>query len=171
MFDALESGKMKAVWIACTNPLVSLPNLNRIEKAMKNAKFVVVQDISHKSDTVAFGDLVLPAAAWLEKEGTMTNSERRISYLPKEIEAPGEARPDVEIFCDFAQRMGFRGFNFNSASEIYDEYVSGQCRRIGIKVHRDCLAIKSFIHHQERHSLTIQALFKIHQYQPITIFL
>ncbi|TBN06815.1 NAD(P)H-nitrite reductase [Hyunsoonleella flava] len=124
MFDALESGKMKAVWIACTNPLVSLPNLNRVEKAMKNAKFVVVQDISHKSDTVAFGDLVLPAAAWLEKEGTMTNSERRISYLPKEIEAPGEARPDVEIFCDFAQRMGFRGFDFNSASEIYDEYAS-----------------------------------------------
>jgi len=124
MFDALESGKMKAVWVACTNPLVSLPNLNRIEKAMKNAKFVVVQEISHKSDTVAFADLVLPAAAWLEKEGTMTNSERRISYLPKEIDAPGEARPDVEIFCDFAQRMGFRGFNFNNASEIYDEYVS-----------------------------------------------
>ena len=54
----------------------------------------------------------------------MTNSERRISYLPKAIDAPGEARPDVEIFCDFAQRMGFRGFNFNSASEIYDEYAS-----------------------------------------------
>ena len=124
MFDALESGKLKAVWIACTNPLVSLPNLNRVEKAMKNAKFVVVQEISHKSDTVAFADLVLPAAAWLEKEGTMTNSERRISYLPKEIDAPGEARPDVEIFCDFARRMGFRGFNFNSASEIYDEYAS-----------------------------------------------
>ncbi len=123
MFDAMESGKMKAVWIACTNPLVSLPNLNRIEKAMKNAKFVVVQEISHKSDTVAFADLVLPAAAWLEKEGTMTNSERRISYLPKEIEAPGEARPDVEIFCDFAQRMGFRGFNYSNASEIYDEYA------------------------------------------------
>lgn len=124
MFDALEKGEMKAVWIACTNPLVSLPNLNRIEKAMKNAKFVVVQDISHKSDTVGFADLVLPAAAWLEKEGTMTNSERRISYLPKEIDPPGEARPDVEIFCDFAQRMGFRGFSFNSASEIYDEYAS-----------------------------------------------
>ncbi|MDD7887705.1 nitrate reductase [Flavivirga sp. 57AJ16] len=123
MFDALESGKMKAVWIACTNPLVSLPNLNRIEKALKNAKFVVVQEISHKSDTVDFADLVLPAAGWLEKEGTMTNSERRISYLPKEIEAPGEARPDVEIFCDFAQRMGFRGFNYNSASDIYDEYA------------------------------------------------
>lgn len=124
MFDALESGKLKAVWIACTNPLVSLPNLNRVEKAMKNAKFVVVQEISHKSDTVAFADLVLPAAGWLEKEGTMTNSERRISYLPKEIDPPGEARPDAEIFCDFAKRMGFRGFNFNSSEEIYDEYAS-----------------------------------------------
>ncbi|WP_027137336.1 nitrate reductase [Gaetbulibacter saemankumensis] len=124
MFDALESGKLKAVWIACTNPLVSLPNTHRIEKAMANAKFVVVQDISHKSDTVAYADLVLPAAGWLEKEGTMTNSERRISYLPKELNAPGEARPDVEIFCDFAQRMGFRGFNYSSAEEIYDEYCA-----------------------------------------------
>src|SRR5690606_11927061 len=113
MFDALESGKLKAVWIICTNPLVSLPNINKIEKAMANAKFVVVQDISHTSDTVAYADLVLPAAGWLEKEGTMTNSERRISYLPKEIEPPGEARADVEILCDFAQRMGFRGFKFN----------------------------------------------------------
>ncbi|WP_111310046.1 nitrate reductase [Confluentibacter sediminis] len=124
MFDALESGKVKAVWIMCTNPMVSLPNINKIEKALMNAKFVVVQEISHKSDTVAYADLVLPAAGWLEKEGTMTNSERRISYLPKEIEAPGEARPDVEILCDFAQRMGFRGFNYNSAEEIYNEYCS-----------------------------------------------
>jgi len=124
MFDALESGKLKAVWIACTNPLVSLPNTHRIEKAMKNSKFVVVQDISFRSDTVEYADLVLPAAGWLEKEGTMTNSERRVSYLPKEIDPPGEARPDVEIFCDFAQRMGFRGFNYASASEVYDEYAS-----------------------------------------------
>jgi len=124
MFEALESGEMKAVWIVCTNPLVSLPNTHQIERAMKNAKFVVVQDISHKSDTVAYADLVLPAAGWIEKEGTMTNSERRISYLPKQIEAPGEARPDVEIFCDFAQRMGFRGFDYNSTEEIYAEYAS-----------------------------------------------
>ena len=124
MFDALESGDLKAIWIVCTNPLVSLPNTHRIERAMKNSKFVIVQDISFKSDTVAYADLVLPAAGWLEKEGTMTNSERRISYLPKQIDAPGEARPDVEILCDFAQRMGFRGFNYNSAEEIYAEYAS-----------------------------------------------
>ncbi len=78
MFDALESGKLKAVWVVCTNPLVSMPNTHQIEKAMKNAKFVVVQDISHKSDTAAYADLLLPAAGWLEKEGTMTNSERPI---------------------------------------------------------------------------------------------
>ncbi|MFB9054336.1 molybdopterin-dependent oxidoreductase [Formosa undariae] len=122
MFDALESGKMKAVWIVCTNPMVSMPNAHKIEKALKNAKFVVVQDISNRSDTLEHADLVLPAAAWLEKEGTMTNSERRISYLPKGIEAPGEAKPDVEILCEFAQKMGFNGFNYNSTAEIYQEY-------------------------------------------------
>lgn len=124
MFDALASGEMKAVWIICTNPMVSLPNLRKIEKALENAKFVVVQDISHKSDTVAYADLVLPAAGWLEKEGTMTNSERRISYLAKGINPPGEARPDAEILCDFAKRMGFRGFNFSNAEEIYEEYCA-----------------------------------------------
>ncbi|WP_339875910.1 molybdopterin-dependent oxidoreductase [uncultured Algoriphagus sp.] len=124
MFDALESGEMKAVWIICTNPMVSLPNSKKIEKALKNAKFVVVQDISHKADTVEYADLVLPAAGWLEKEGTMTNSERRISYLNKGINPPGEAKPDVEILCDFAKRMGFRGFNFNNTEEIYEEYCA-----------------------------------------------
>ncbi len=123
MFDALETGKMKAVWIVCTNPMVSMPNAHRIERALKQAKFVVVQDISNRSDTLEHADLVLPAAAWLEKEGTMTNSERRISYLPKGIEAPGEAKPDVEILCEFAQKMGFEGFNYNSTEEIYQEYT------------------------------------------------
>ncbi len=122
MFDALERGKMKAIWIICTNPMVSMPNTHRIEKALQNAKFVVVQDISIKSDTVDYADLVLPAAAWLEKEGTMTNSERRISYLPKVLEPPGEARSDVEILCEFAKKMDFKGFNYNSTSEIYQEY-------------------------------------------------
>ena len=87
MFEALESGKMKAIWIICTNPLVSLPDSRKVEKALANAKFVVVQDISHNADTAKFADLLLPAAGWLEKEGTMTNSERRISYLPKAINA------------------------------------------------------------------------------------
>ncbi|MDG3583474.1 nitrate reductase [Galbibacter pacificus] len=124
MFDALEKGKLKAIWVVCTNPMVSMPNARKIEKALKNAKFVIVQDISHASDTSKMADLLLPAAGWLEKDGTMTNSERRISYLPKALNAPGEARPDVEILCDFASKMGYRGFNYNSTEEIYREYCS-----------------------------------------------
>ncbi|HEY6141795.1 MAG TPA: molybdopterin-dependent oxidoreductase [Flavobacterium sp.] len=122
MFDALESGKMKAIWIICTNPMVSLPDSRRVEKALANAKFVVVQEISHNADTAKFADLLLPAAGWLEKEGTMTNSERRISYLPKAINAPGEALPDAEILLRFAKKMNFPGFNFNTTEDIYKEY-------------------------------------------------
>lgn len=122
MFEALEKGKLKAIWIVCTNPLVSLPDVRRAEKALQQAKFVVVQDISHKSDTTQYADLLLPAAGWLEKEGTMTNSERRVSYLSKGINPPGEALPDVEILCRFAKKMGFPGFDYASAEEIYREY-------------------------------------------------
>jgi ferredoxin-nitrate reductase len=122
MFDALESGKMKAIWVICTNPLVSLPDSRRVEKALQNAKFVVVQEISHNADTAKHADLLLPAAGWLEKEGTMTNSERRISYLPKGINAPGEALSDVEILLRFAKKMNFNGFNFNNTEEVYKEY-------------------------------------------------
>ncbi|TDD96217.1 nitrate reductase [Flavobacterium cellulosilyticum] len=123
MFDALESGKMKAIWIICTNPMVSLPDSRRVEKALQNAKFVVVQDISHNSDTAKFADLLLPAAGWLEKDGTMTNSERRISYLPKGINPPGEALSDVEILIRFAKKMNFNGFNFNTTEDVYKEYT------------------------------------------------
>ncbi|HOY19294.1 MAG TPA: molybdopterin-dependent oxidoreductase [Haliscomenobacter sp.] len=122
IFKGLADGQIKAVWIICTNPMVSLPNLNEVEAGLKNARFVVVQDISRRSDTLAYADLVLPAAAWLEKEGTMTNSERRISYLSKAIDAPGEALPDVEILLRFAHKMGYHGFDYRHISEVYDEH-------------------------------------------------
>ena len=122
MFKALESGKIKAVWIICTNPVVSLPNAKLVERALEKAHFVIVQDISHNSETTKYADLLLPAAGWLEKEGTMTNSERRINYLPKVLDAPGEALPDAEILWRFAQEMGFKGFDYESAAEVYDEY-------------------------------------------------
>ena len=124
MIDALEEGKLKALWIVCTNPLVSLPNVNHVEAAMKKARFVVVQEISKNSDTLQFADLILPAAGHFEKEGTMTNSERRISHLAKVIDAPGEALPDSEILCLFAKTMGFDGFDFKSAAEIFDEHAA-----------------------------------------------
>lgn len=122
MIDALNSGKMKAVWIICTNPLVSLPNSIQVENAMKKARMVVVQDISIRSDTVRYADVIFPAAGWLEKEGTMTNSERRVSYLDKVVEGPGEALSDYEIICRVARKMGYKGFNFRNSEEVFDEY-------------------------------------------------
>lgn len=123
MFEAMAKDELKAVWIICTNPLVSLPNVRLVEQALKNGRFVVVQDISNSNISLEYADVVLPAAGWAEKEGTMTNSDRRISLLSKVVEAPGEARPDVEILCDFAQKMGYKGFDFKSTSEIYDEHA------------------------------------------------
>lgn len=123
MFEALEEGSIKAVWIICTNPLVSLPDSRRVEAALKAAKFVVVQDISQSAATIPYADLVLPAAGWGEKEGTMTNSERRISYLSKFTDAPGEALPDAEILIRFAQQMGFEAFGYASMAEVYAEHA------------------------------------------------
>jgi ferredoxin-nitrate reductase len=123
MFEALNDGRLKAIWIMCTNPLTSLPNVRLAEEALKKAKFVVVQEVSNKPETLAYADVILPAAAWAEKEGTMTNSERRISYLEKIIDAPGEALPDSEIICRFAQKMGYKGFDFKNAAEIYAEHA------------------------------------------------
>lgn len=122
MVKALEEGSLKAIWIVCTNPLVSLPDSARVERALKNARFVVVQDISTRSDTLAFADVIFPAAGHFEKEGTMTNSERRVSYLEKIIDPPGEAKPDSEILCEFAKTMGFPGFDYSSPEEIYAEH-------------------------------------------------
>ena len=124
MFEALESGKLKAIWIICTNPLVSMPNVRQVENALKKAKFVVVQEISDRPETLKFADVVFPAAAWLEKEGTMTNSERRISHLPKIVEAPGEALSDRVIICRFAQKMGYPGFDYSNDAAVYEEHAA-----------------------------------------------
>ncbi|WP_240625840.1 nitrate reductase [Spirosoma pollinicola] len=124
MFEALADDKLKAIWIINTNPLVSMPDVNATEKALQHARFVVVQDVSNRADTVQFADVVLPAAAWLEKEGTMTNAERRIAHLPKVLDAPGEALPDSEIIWRFARKMGYAdSFTYANTSEVYDEYA------------------------------------------------
>jgi ferredoxin-nitrate reductase len=123
MFEALEDGRLKAIWIICTNPLTSLPNVRQAEAALAKAKYVVVQEVSTKPETLSYADVVLPAAAWAEKEGTMTNSERRISYLPRVVAAPGEALPDAEIICRFARAMGFQGFDYPSMEAIYLEHI------------------------------------------------
>jgi ferredoxin-nitrate reductase len=124
MFEALNDGKLKAIWILCTNPLISLPDVRMAEEGLRKAKFVVVQEVSSKPETLKYADVVLPAASWLEKEGTMTNADRRISYLNKIMDAPGEALPDAEIICRFAQKMGYNGFDYTNFSAIYAEHCA-----------------------------------------------
>lgn len=124
MFDALNTGKLKAIWILCTNPLTSLPDVRMAEAGLQKAKFVVVQDISNKVETLQYADVVLPAASWTEKEGTMTNAGRYIAYLNKIVDAPGEALPDAEIICRFANKMGYEGFAYENFSEIYAEHAA-----------------------------------------------
>jgi assimilatory nitrate reductase catalytic subunit len=106
MFEAVARGEIKALWIACTNPAQSLPNQTLVRAALEAAEFVVVQEVNAFTETAEYADLLLPAAAWGEKEGTVTNSERRITHLKAAIAAPGQTRPDWEIATDFARRLG-----------------------------------------------------------------
>lgn len=105
MFDQLEQGKIKAVWVACTNPAHSLPNSQKVARALQNAELVVVQDAYLTPATVQYADVLLPATTWGEKEGTVTNSERRISRVRPAMPAYGESKNDWQIVVEFAQRL------------------------------------------------------------------
>ncbi len=105
LFDAVHDGRIKALWIACTNPAQSLPDQRKIHEALARCPFVVVQEAFAGTETCQYADLLLPAATWGEKEGSVTNSERRISHVRPAVPALGEARPDWNIVCDFARRL------------------------------------------------------------------
>ena len=123
MFRALEKGQLKAIWIAATNPAVSLPDLHHIRRALGRAQLVVVQDAYHPTETTRLADVLLPAAQWGEKGWTSTNSERTVAFSPKLFEPPGQALPDWEILARFARRLGLPGFDFSSAAEVWDEFI------------------------------------------------
>ena len=105
MFQAAADGEIKALWIACTNPAQSMPDQATVRRALERAEFVVVQEAYATTATCAYGDLLLPASSWGEKDGTVTNSERRISRVRAAVPAPGEARADWAIATDFARRL------------------------------------------------------------------
>jgi assimilatory nitrate reductase catalytic subunit len=105
LFEAVRAGRVKAVWIACTNPAQSLPDLAKVRAALEAAELVVLQEAYTDTETAAFADVLLPAASWAEKDGTVTNSERRISRVRAAVPPPGEARPDWAIACDFERRL------------------------------------------------------------------
>lgn len=121
MFDALADGRIKAVWVICTNPVASVANRSRVIAALENAECVVVQDAFAGSATAEYADVLLPAALWTESEGVMVNSERTLTLTAPLMDSPGQARPDWELICRVAQEMGFAGFDFPDASSVFDE--------------------------------------------------
>ncbi len=124
MFRAVADGRIKALWIMATNPVDSMPEADSVEQALRNCPFLVVSDVSRDTDTVRHAHVKLPAAAWGEKDGTITNSERRISRQRRFLAIPGKSRPDWWIICEVAKRMGFaEAFGYRSAAEIFAEHA------------------------------------------------
>src|ERR1700730_11475707 len=106
IIEAAVAGKIKALWFIATNPAVSFPNYSVLEQALRSVEFLVVQDGFHPTPTSDFAHLVLPAAIWGEKEGTYTNSERRVSKANRAVDPPGEAKTDFDIFLAIARKLG-----------------------------------------------------------------
>ncbi|MDE2509194.1 MAG: nitrate reductase [Planctomycetota bacterium] len=123
MFRALESGRLKAVWIAATNPAVSLPDLHQVRRALSRAEFVVVQDPYHPTETSRLADVILPVAQWSEKSGTSTCSDRLVSISDQVVSPPGNALPDWDILARLGRALGYDGFDFGSQAAVWDEFV------------------------------------------------
>ena len=128
IFNALKDGSIKAVWIACTNPAQSMPDLNNVLTALETAELVVVQDAFNNTSTALYADVLLPASTWGEKEGTVTNSERRITRVNPAVPPPAEARHDWEVMVDFAQRLEKKLakksalFPYQNTEQIFNEH-------------------------------------------------
>jgi assimilatory nitrate reductase catalytic subunit len=125
MFKAVADGRIKALWIMATNPVVSMPEADRVREAIANCPFVVVSDIERNTDTARLADVLLPSMGWGEKGGTVTNSERRISRQRGFLPAPGEAMADWRQMAEVGMRMGFtKAFAFEDASDVFAEHAA-----------------------------------------------
>jgi len=124
LFDALDSGKIKAVWIMATNPAVSLPDSQKVKRALEKCEFVVVSDCMRNTDTTRYANVLLPAQTWGERDGTVTNSERRITRQRAFLSSPGEARADWWIVSEIAKRLGHaEQFPYNEPADIFKEHA------------------------------------------------
>jgi predicted molibdopterin-dependent oxidoreductase YjgC len=126
IIEAALDKRVRALWFIATNPVVSFPNVNLLTQALDTAEFIVVQDGFFPTPTMEYADLVLPAAIWGEKEGTYTNSERRISKVNAFVPPPGEARPDFDIFLSIAERLGVRERLFPGWTSTHDAWLEWQ---------------------------------------------
>ncbi|MDP8964347.1 MAG: nitrate reductase [Cyanobacteriota bacterium] len=124
MITGLETGEAQFLWIAATNPAVSLPDQERTKAALRSSPFTVYQDAYYPTETAAFAHVLLPAAQWGEKTGTMTNSERVVTLCSAFRSPPGQAKADWEIFAEVGRRLGFvEQFSFRNSAEVYAEFV------------------------------------------------
>ena len=134
LFDAIDEGRIRAVWIMATNPVVSLPDADRVRRALARCPLVIVSDCVADNDTLPFAHIRLPATGWAEKDGTVTNSDRHISRQRAFLPVPGQARPDWWMLCEVARRMGFAtGFDYTGPQQIFDEHarLSVEAARLG----------------------------------------
>jgi ferredoxin-nitrate reductase len=124
MVTGLESGEVKMMWVAATNPVVSMPDIDRTKAAFRKSAFTVYQDAYFPTEMSAYAHVLLPATQFSEKTGTMVNSERRVTLCPAFRSPPGEARADWEIFAEVGRRLGFaKQFAFSSAADVYAEFA------------------------------------------------
>ncbi len=125
LFEAVAEGQVKAIWIMATNPVVSLPDADRVRAALAGCELVVVSDCVCDTDTTAHAHVLLPALAWGEKAGTVTNSERRISRQRPFLPTPGEARPDWWMVAQVARRLGYEAdFHYQHPADIFREHAA-----------------------------------------------
>ncbi|MBE9005989.1 nitrate reductase [Fortiea sp. LEGE XX443] len=124
MITGLETGHVGVLWIAATNPAVSMPDLERTKKALLRSPFTIYQDAYYPTETAAYAHVLLPAAQWGEKTGVMTNSERRVTLCPAFRQPPREAKADWEIFAEVGRRLGFADkFAFANSAQVYAEFA------------------------------------------------
>jgi len=135
MLNAAIDGKVQAMYIMGENPMLSDPDLNHVKEALESLDFLVVQDI-FLNETAELADVVLPATSFAEKDGTFTNTERRVQRVRKAIEPLGDSRPDWQIICDLADRMREKGFAFQTVEEVFDELASLTPQYAGITFER-----------------------------------
>lgn len=124
MFEEVRSGNIKALWVMATNPAVTLPDVASVREALENCEFLIVSENIHPTDTSVYADVLLPAAAWAERDGTATSSERAISRQLPFLEAQGDVKPDWWIVSEVARRMGYEGFDYSRSADIFREYAA-----------------------------------------------
>jgi sulfite reductase (NADPH) flavoprotein alpha-component len=135
MFDAIRAGRIKAVWIICTNPVASMPNRSEAVEALRAAELVITQDAFLDTETNIHADIMLPGALWAEAEGVMINSERNLTLMAKAVDPPGEALPDWQIIARVACAMGYAdAFTYASAAEVFDELKAAANLKTGYDI-------------------------------------